>query len=359
MCGTVGLFMGCTAVSLCPKQALMAGREETAGPGTDPEGAEGPAGSLVAPDDPYVSPFRNWYERSTVRAGKRRELTPLEPEQHFFAPELVPLASHPLVQGLREDRPELYQEVLVRHLYRYLDFTAKLEHLVVNRTVLGIAHGTVGIELPDAMRLDAFKIYCDEAYHALFSADLAGQVRETTGVRCELPPVPYFMARLERFLEETPQDLRALTEILFVIVSETLISAQLSEMSNDPTVVPAVRETVRDHALDEGKHHAYFAVFLRHLWGQLPPTTRRRAALQVPRLIRIFIDPDVDSMESEIRGYGISRDGAKQIVGELFPDAAVDGYARGVAQQTVRHFASVGALNDAQVREEFAAYGLI
>lgn len=79
----------------------------------------------------------------------------------------------------------------------------------------------------------------------------------------------------------------------------------------------------------------------------------------MPRLIRIFIDPDVDSMESEIRGYGISRDGAKQIVGELFPDAAVDGYARGVAQQTVRHFASVGALNDAQVREEFAAYGLI
>ncbi|MFD5326767.1 diiron oxygenase [Streptomyces sp. NPDC127092] len=363
MCGTVGLFMGCSAVSLCPKQALFARRDDETGTapegaGRDAAGRDGQEPDRTA-EDAYVSPFRNWYERSTVRSAERRTLGPLTAGQGFFAPELVPLASHPLIAGLRDERPEIYRDVLVRHLYRYLDFTAKLEHLVVNRTVLGIAHGTIGVRLPEAMRLDAFKIYCDEAYHALFSADLAAQVRAATDVRAELPEVPYFITRLERYLEETPDDLTALTEILFVIVSETLITAQLSDMWNDRSVAPAVREAVRDHALDEGRHHAYFAVFLRHLWGQLTPDTRRRAALRVPRLIRIFTDPDIPSVESEVVGYGLSRDEARQIVSELFPAAAVTAYAKSVAQQTVRHFASVGALDDEQVRAEFAAHGLL
>ncbi|POX58221.1 hypothetical protein C3492_39255 [Streptomyces sp. Ru62] len=341
MCGTVGLFMGCSAVSLCPKQALLDQRADRSGP------------------DEYVSPFRNWHERATVRTAPRRELTALDAGQALFAPELVPLASHPLIAALRDERPDVYRDVLVRHLYRYLDFTAKLEHLVVNRTVLGIAHGTIGVRLPDAMRLDAFKIYCDEAYHALFSADLTRQVSALTRVSARLPEVPYFITRLERFLEETPGDLAALTEILFVVVSETLITAQLSDMGNDQGIAPAVRETVRDHALDEGRHHAYFAIFLRHLWGQLTPAVRHRAALQVPRLIRIFTDPDVPSVEAEITGYGLARDDAKRIVAELFPDAAVAAYAKNVAQQTVRHFASVGALDDEQVRTEFATHGLL
>jgi hypothetical protein len=333
--------MGCSAVSLCPKQALFDQRDDQDG------------------RHDYVSPFRNWDERATVRAAERRELAPLKGDQGFFAPELVPLAAHPLIAALSDERPDVYRDVLIQHLYRYLDFTAKLEHLVVNRTVLGIAHGTIGVRLPDAMRLDAFRIYCDEAYHALFSADLAIQVRELTDVGPQLPQVPYFITRLERFLEETPDDLAALTEVLFVIVSETLITAQLSDLWNDRSVAPAVRETVRDHAQDEGRHHAYFAILLRHLWGQLTPATRRRAALQVPRLIRIFTDPDVPSVEKEITGYGLSRDDAKRIVAELFPDAAVSAYAKDVAQQTVRHFASVGALDDEQVRAEFMTHGLM
>lgn len=333
--------MGCSAVSLCPKQALFDHRADQ-----------------DARSD-YVSPFRNWDERATVRVAERRTLAPLTAGQGFFAPELVPLASHPLIAALRDERPDVYRDVLIQHLYRYLDFTAKLEHLVVNRTVLGIAHGTIGVRLPDAMRLDAFRIYCDEAYHALFSADLARQVRDLTDVGPQLLQVPYFITRLERFLEETPDDLAALTEVLFVIVSETLITAQLSDLWNDRSVAPAVRETVRDHAQDEGRHHAYFAILLRHLWGQLTPATRRRAALQVPRLIRIFTDPDVPSVEREITGYGLSRDDAKRIVAELFPDAAVSAYAKGVAQQTVRHFASVGALDDEQVRAEFTTHGLM
>ncbi|WP_345942367.1 diiron oxygenase [Streptomyces sp. SID2888] len=172
------------------------------------------------------------------------------------------------MEALPSDR---FEEVLVQHLYRYLDFTARLEYIVVNRTVLGIAHGSIDVELPEEMRFDAYKIYCDEAYHTLFSVDLSRQVQQRTGIVPRPLDEPYFLVRLRQILEELPDEHRALAEMLFVIVSETLISSTLAEIPERPDVVAAVRGTTRDHALDEGRPHAYFAAFLRYLWGQLSP----------------------------------------------------------------------------------------
>jgi len=113
--------------------------------------------------EPYRSQFAAWFERSAVRRMPRRTLAEVTPDE-LFPPELVPIAGHPLTRGLP---PHLFDEVLVQHTYRCLDFTAKLEHLVVNGAVLGIAHDTLGVRVHEDMRFDAYKIYCDEAYHAL------------------------------------------------------------------------------------------------------------------------------------------------------------------------------------------------
>ncbi|MFD7244522.1 diiron oxygenase [Streptomyces massasporeus] len=339
MCGTVGLFLGCSAVTLCPKKLLAGGMSEAS-----EQTAE------------YKSPFGSWYERSTVRRNPRRIVSEREPGEYYFAPELTPLTRHPLVTELR---PELFDQVLVRQLLRYLHFTTVLETLVVNRTVLGIANGSIGVDVPDEMRLDAYKIYCDEAYHALFSADLTRQVRTLTGVTTQEPQDPFFLRRLQGLLQEVPRDLAPIVDILFVVVSETLISAQLSEIPSGGRLVPAVRDVVRDHALDEGRHHAYFAAFLRYLWGSLSPAQRKAAALHVPRLIRIFIDPDEPSIRSELTSYGISQDGARQIVAELFPAELVATHAGSAAKQTVRYFVDLGVLDDLEVHEAFVTAGLV
>jgi hypothetical protein len=47
----------------------------------------------------------------------------------LFPVDLVPVAKHELVAGLR---PELFRRLLIQQLYRYLHFTAKLEFMVVN-----------------------------------------------------------------------------------------------------------------------------------------------------------------------------------------------------------------------------------
>ena len=340
MCGTIGMFIGCPAAAVCPRRELteaLVGDEE-----------------LAATD--YRSPFRSWYEKSTVRSQPRRLLSEADPAPHFFSPDLVPVAGHPLVRALPPDR---FRTLLVQHLYRYLDFTARLEHVVVNRTVLGIAHDTLGVRLPEPMRLDAYKIYCDEAYHALFSADLIVQVRDATGIAPALPPEPFFLRRLAAVRAGADERARPLVDLMFVIISETLISATLAEVPDDPEVAGAVREVLRDHLADEGRHHRYFALFLRQLWGQLDAGDRRAAALLVPPLVDCFLRPDAAAVRDDLLAAGLSRADSEQVVAEVFPPDLVHGYTWSTTRQLVRYFAQLGALADPEVEAVFAAGGLV
>ncbi len=339
MCGIAGLFSGCAAFATCPLDALRA-----------------PAPAVAEAGAAYRSPLASWHERASVRRAPRRMLATDGARHLLFSPEMVPLATHPLVRALP---PAAFEAVLTQHLYRYLDFTTKLEHLVVNRTVAGIAHGEVGFEVPEEMAFDAHKIYCDEAYHALFAADLLRQARALSGITPLLERQPYFIQRLRAIQAEVGQGLEPLVELLFVVCSETLITATLASMPDDPSVAEAVRDIVRDHAHDEGRHHAYFAAFLRILWMNLTPAIRREMGVLVPDLIDAFLRPDVTVLRFELAGYGLGRDDAEQVLAEVYADDVMRPSWAATASQTVLHFAEIGALDDPATRDAFAGHGFL
>jgi hypothetical protein len=346
------MFVGCAALSYCPKSLLVRGREDAP---ADPESGT----ELSTPHDDteppaYRSAFQNWDTRAGVRAAPRRVVAAADAALRFFSPDLVPVARHPLVRALPGP---VFDTLLVQHLYRYLDFTAKLEYLVVNRTVIGIAHGSVDVPVPESMRFDALKMYCDEAYHALAAVDLRRQVEQVTGAAARVPHEPYFLRRLQQILAELPAEQRGLAELMFVIISETLISASLAEIPDSDDLVPAVRESIRDHALDEGRHHAYFAVFLRHLWGALDPARRRLAGRLAPRLMDAFLHPDLESMRTELVGHGMSKDLAEQVLGEVYTPAVLSRQMRATSRLTRRYLDELGAFDDPQAAAELHTYG--
>ncbi|MFE2644587.1 diiron oxygenase [Streptomyces nigra] len=347
MCGTVGMFVGCSALSYCPRALLTTHHSapDTTTHATTPDPDQHP---------PYRSPFGTWHQRASVRQAPRRTLEEDDGNLLFFSPALVPASHHPLVKGLPEP---VFTSLLVRHLYRYMDFTAKLEYLVVNRTLAGIAHGSTGVTVPEEMRFDALKMYCDEAYHALAATDLRRQIEQYTTIPAVLPDEPFFLRRLQEILASLPAEERPLAELLFVIVSETLISASLAEIPDSDELVPAVRESIRDHALDEGRHHAYFAVFLRHLWAQLSPPERRLAGRLVPRLMDAFLLPDLDSLRIELTGYGLSTDEAEQVITEVYTPDVLSEHTRVTSRMTRRYFEQLGAFDDPAALADLHAHG--
>lgn len=332
MCGTAGLFTGCAAAVFCP----VAGAR--------------PVRAIPA----YRSAFGRWDERAAVRSSPRREI---QAESTALFPEsLVPVAGHTLVQALR---PELRRRLLTRQLYRYLDFTAKLEYLVVNHVTLGIAHGSIAVPIPDEMRFDAFKIYCDEAYHALFSVDLIRQAEARTGMAHDPARQPFFLHRLAQLKARQPSRRAGLIDLLFTIVSETLISGTLTDVGHASDVDPAVADTVRDHAADEGRHHAYFAAYVNHLWASLTTEERVFASRLFPELIDIFLRPDFEDIGAELLGYGLTRDQVAEVLEDTFSESVQSAYTRTTAAKLLGYLTDLGVFEDSLARDSACAYGLL
>jgi hypothetical protein len=147
--------------------------------------------------------------------------------------------------------------------------------------------------------------------------------------------------------------------MMFVIVSETLITGTLCAVPDDPRVVLAVTETVRDHAVDEGRHHAYFANFLRYFWAELDQDQRRTAALAVPDLLFAFLEPDEPAMRAELRSYGLSEGDAREVIFDVFPESSLRRDVRSASKQTLRYVTNLDVLSDPEVRDSYESWGLL
>lgn len=301
----------------------------------------------------YRSAFGKWDDRASVRIKPSRHFTDGQagPQQLYFPPELVPAASHPLLAETAGS-PGV-NEFLVQQLYSYLSFTVDLEMSAVVPVTSDISLGRSGLDLPARMRMDAFKISTDEAWHAQFSYDLICQIESTTGVRALSNHEPSFLRRLGEIKSGLDSDGQAMSGLLFAVVSETLVSALLSDLPKDRRLPAAVREVVADHAEDEGRHHAYFKSLLYHLWPALNTRQRRVAGALVPRLIAAFLEPDYAHLARGLFACGLTTDQVAQTLEESYPDSEVQRRIRNGSVSTVRYFTDIGALDESETRDHF------
>lgn len=303
----------------------------------------------------YRSSFQEWYNRASVRSKPRRICGEVAPTAHFFPIECTPVVGHPALANLG---PAVIEECLVQHLFSYLRFTDGLEHEVVNQTTRRIATGASGFEVPATARLDAYKIYCDEAYHSLFSADLMQQIADLSGFNYQSfrrhPALEYFHSTVEAVESEH----RAWFELFFVIVSETLISGTLAKIPQSPNVVPAVRSLVADHAEDEGRHHCFFAQVCEFAWPQLSENLRHRIGIELPRFILSFLTPDFPAIQTFLARY-LNVKQVATVLEECYPSSALAASAQTAARATLAVFEQGGIFNRPDVADAFEAAGFV
>ncbi|MBD0421629.1 diiron oxygenase [Streptomyces sp. TRM S81-3] len=300
---------------------------------------------------------RDWYTKAGVRKDPRRLLRDeLRTGQLYFPPSLVPYTRHPRVTELPDDAREA---LLARHLFQYLHFTTQFETRVVNRATDLIASGRSGLHTPPETRLNAYRIYCDEGYHALYSYDVVRQVSDASGIA----PLPYdftpFLTRLDAVGTEVLPGEPVLAQLLQVVVFETLVTAILNDVPKDQRVLTVVRDTVRDHARDEGWHHAFFARFFRDLWAGLTPALRVRVARCLPGLIRSSLLPDLRPVHAALLLAGLSPARAEEVVRDCYPRDRVEADMRSAARHALRLFEETGVLDVDGGRDAFHAEGLL
>ena len=316
------------------------------------------AGPLSNHRPPFtiVSKLANWDSKASVRVKPRRLLRDEEAAgKLFFTPELVPVGNHPMVRRLG---PEAVRQQQVRHLYRYLDFTTRLELEAINVVATEIALGKAGPGLPDVMRADAFKLVTDESHHAYFSDDMRRQVAAATGIEAVDAGTPHFLRRLRAIRRDLPPDQRRLAMSLFAVVSETLISGILAQVPKDDRVVTSVREMVADHAEDEGRHAAFFSQYFAYLWPRLGDELRSELGPLLPKFIRAFLEPDLRAIRRSLAGLPLGPDEIEAIVADCYPAAEIATGAREAATVTLHLFRHNGVMDDPRLADAFRAHGL-
>ncbi|WP_306184340.1 MULTISPECIES: diiron oxygenase [unclassified Streptomyces] len=298
-----------------------------------------------------------WYRSATVRGRPRRTLDEdREAGLRVFPEHLVPHLRH---EGLADLGADARQALLAQHFYQYMLFTTHLETKVVNRGAALVAHGEIDVDLTPEARLDAFKIYCDEGYHALFSLDVVQQVEKALAV----PVLPYDfaprLARLERTAERFLPGLDSLGRLLQVVAFETVVTRYLAQIPRDETVFRVVREVVGDHVSDEVHHHAYFVRLFRELWASLSPALRVRVACSMPHFIDDCLRPDLAPVRAALLSAGVAPGTADAVVADCYREDVLTAGVRESGRHTLKLCESVGAFDIPEAREQAHLLGLL
>lgn len=299
MCGLVGYFTACDLKLVCPLHALKNRTREYK----------------------YRTGFDNWDRRAAVRAVPSR--VP-EARDLRFPEEFVPIAAH---ERIRSGSPDLVDMILSKSLYRFLNFTHKLELLVVNTVTLNIAVNRYNIDIPRDIRLDAHRIYTDEAYHALFSFEMMIKMNTALPDYKFIENTPPFIALFQNLVANYDNREKALLELMFVVTSEMLITGTLHEAGNLLNLDDGVRNMLRDHARDEARHHGFYSQFLAYIWETLQPQDRIMCLIAIPQFVRIYCEPDHAGIRTDLREFGCSDKEANDIYHSVYTDDVIRAHA--------------------------------
>lgn len=305
------------------------------------------------PSDEYRSAFAGQGKRKFV-LSKIHQLAPFEPDLEFFSAAVAPVFIHPEVKGADH---AVRRELLVLHLYDWLEFTEWLEIGPVNRACELLRRAQFLPWLSDEMRMDALKIYSDEAGHAEMSHALVAAVIDHTGVP-SLHLRPAFLETFDRIVETQEPEFEPLLELLFAAISETLITGSLKRLPKDKTVQKAVKDFAEDHATDEGRHHAYFRSVLLQVWPRLPRETRRKVGPLLPQMILTFLSPQVSAMTQMLKRFPDQFPRPYEIAQEVAGNDVIRDSINTAAVPTMRAIGTAGGFSDQETLDAFLERGL-
>lgn len=311
----------------------------------------------------YQKYFNSWDKMSSVRS-KPNTYSMLQEnldcelnEKRWFIPDGVPVLDHPLLKELEREKE---QYVLGRFLLQFLEYGTILEHEFVNTILAEMALGESGIPLPDRMRIDAFKIYTDEAYHACFNMEATQQIRNYIGMSVDdaWPLQNSRLVGLRKLIPKNKSRENFLVRFGIVVASETIAPKELSETMKGIVIEPIYNLFV-DHAEDEKKHCMYFAALFEHVWNYLSYDEKKYLGMIFPKILKSFVDINKIALYDALDKVNIDPVSAKKIIDDSYPDEFTVNRALSVASATFYnldrlHVYDIPGVKDAFINEGFA-----
>ncbi|OGT60426.1 MAG: hypothetical protein A3F14_00280 [Gammaproteobacteria bacterium RIFCSPHIGHO2_12_FULL_43_28] len=309
----------------------------------------------------YQKYLDNWDSVSSVRSKPNKYQMTSEHldaelnERRWFIKEGVPILEHPLLKGM--DR-ECEQYLLGRFLLQFLEYGTILEHEFVNTILADMALGESGVPIPDRMRVDAFKIYTDEAYHAQFNMEATQQIRDYIGMPVSeaWPLQNSRLIGLRKLIPQNKSRENFLVRFGIVVASETIAPKELTETMKGIVIEPIYNLFV-DHAEDEKKHCMYFSALFEVVWNYLSDDEKQYLGLIFPKILKSFVDINKVALFDALAKIGVDKQSAKMIIDDSYPEDFCVKRALSVASSTFFNLERLGVYSISGVRDAFKAEG--
>ena len=282
-----------------------------------------------------------WYWHRAVRSkGESGGL--------LYPPEHVPVLQDEAMRGLTVEEVHL---VLAVHLATLLRFTIWLELNPVLQVARDIFEGRFpGLALPEPTRQIALLIMSDEVSHT----DLAFEYLRDLQRSVSLPDLGVegvWQQRIEKFISDTPDKLKEIALLAYVLASETSITAALDIAPKDSRVQRRIRELLRDHADDERRHHDYFSGILRSLWVATRPSEQTDLGELLVRALETFLFPPRAILLTAVSCVKTTRH--SEIVERVLDSAELREEMRAAAMPMLNVLRDVGAFREDGVVRAF------
>ncbi|MDF3835777.1 diiron oxygenase [Cupriavidus basilensis] len=310
-------------------------------------------------ENKHQSCFPHWDESSAVRSKPYNyDCSHVNSESgeplsgNWFFPAALSFLKHPLLADLTSQQ---VQGLLARNLISFLEYTTLLEHRIVNRSAESIAHNYLPVTIPHDLRMDALRLYTDEAYHAVISADVSNQVAEIYGI--DLGGRKFQrIARLEELIENSQHP--ELGWFLIGFVSETVITKEFLKIGQTAIAAP-VYTMLMDHLEDERKHSQYFIKMFSYIWNRLAQEERDFCALQLPTIIQECFRLDSNILINDLTDVGVRKEIAKTLSMERNTKIENQKRARAGSVATLHALRKCNFFSDPRYAVEFARSGLL
>lgn len=258
----------------------------------------------------------------------------------WYPEALVPLLGHPRVVAAGAG---VARSLSALQLLGYLRFTVELESGPVRRVMARLCDADYLPERSDWLKSEARCIADEEIAHEQIHREALAHFTVLTRVELNagvvVPEVaPAFLSRLEGLSQGHSSAERDFIELLFVCISETLITSELRSIARDAQVNGQVRALARAHADDESRHSAYFHRFFAECWQGFGSEQRRLGARLLPQLLRAYLDPDRELMLSNLRDSGANVEEPEGVLNEVCEARAVRERMLRAAKPTLRMF---------------------
>ena len=266
----------------------------------------------------YLNSSNSWDTSSSVRSKSETYDLILDDStsQNWHLPNYSGILQHKAFSEITETDKRF---VMGTQLLEFVTKQARFEIDCVNVVASNLALNKYPFEISSDLKLDAFKIYTDEGYHAYFTQKVANQIRDFYGID-EIDLTKYidnFFIKVQKIGSKVEAKHQYLSMLALVIVGENQI---VSDITNEmkKIVYEPIRVLFRDHAIDEAFHAKFFSILLELILPQLSASEKEILGFNICESMILLGTPRTDIYFYSLAKLGYSKELISNCISEIY-----------------------------------------